>query len=266
MIALYLRETIQGNGVGSLIGLERLQFGSWRAQYRLWRENHSAFDKVLQFTDVSRPLVTHQRIHRIGGDYVNSFVHALSVEFREMPHQSWNILDTLSQGRNVDREDFQTVVKVFAKRSLFDHGGQIPMRGCNQADVNLMRTVAAEPLEFLLLQDPQQFRLKFQRDIANLVKKQRAFVGEFEPSRFLGDGAGKGSFFMAEKLTLKKSKRDCRAVQLHECLFTAIPQLMYRTRNQFFAGARLSQDQHTRIRRRYDRYHAQRRLQRWALS
>jgi hypothetical protein len=72
------------------------------------------------------------------------------------------------------------------------------MRGRDQSHVNLMRTVAAEPLEFLLLQDSQQFRLKFQRYIANFVKKQRAFVGKLEPSRFLGDGAGECSFFVAE--------------------------------------------------------------------
>jgi hypothetical protein len=68
------------------------------------------------------------------------------------------------------------------------------MRGCDQPHVDLMSTVAAKPLEFLLLQDAQQFRLKFQRNVANLVKKQRAFVGELEASRFLGDGACKCPF------------------------------------------------------------------------
>ena len=96
------------------------------------------------------------------------------------------------------------------------HRGQIAMRGRDQADVNLVRTVAAEPLEFLLLQDAQQFRLKFQRNVADLVKKERAFVGEFEPSRFLGDGAGERSFFVAEQLALEESKRDCGAIQFDE--------------------------------------------------
>src|SRR6202034_4944511 len=116
------------------------------------------------------------------------------------------------------------------------------MRGCDQADITLMRTVAAEPLEFLLLQHPQQFRLKFQRYIANLVKKQRAFVGELEPSRFLGNCACKCSFFVSEELTLQQSEGDRGTVQFHECLFVAPAQLMYRTSNEFFAGARLAQD------------------------
>jgi hypothetical protein len=40
---------------------------------------------------------------------------------------------------------------------------------------------------------------------------------------------------------------------------------VYRTRNKFFAGSRLSQDQHARIRRGHDRDQAQRGLQRRAL-
>src|ERR1700689_4510637 len=89
------------------------------------------------------------------------------------------------------------------------------------------RSVAAEALEFLLLKHPQQFRRKFQRYIANLVKKQRAFVGEFEPSRFLGDRACKGSFFMAEELTFEEAEGNRGTVQFYECLFAATAQLMY---------------------------------------
>src|SRR5215831_5469019 len=123
------------------------------------------------------------------------------------------------------------------------------MRRCDQPDVNLMCAIAAEPLEFLLLQNAEQFRLKFQRYIAHLVKKERSLVGKFEASGFLRYSAGKRSFFVAEQFTLEKSKRYCRAVQLHECLVPATDQVMYRTRNKLFAGSRLPQDQHTRIRR-----------------
>ena len=41
---------------------------------------------------------------------------------------------------------------------------------------------------------------------------------------------------------------------------------MCRSRDEFFAGSRLSQDQHARIRGRHDRHQAQRGLQRRALS
>jgi hypothetical protein len=75
-----------------------------------------------------------------------------------------------------------------------------------------VRTVTAEPLEFLLLQDAQQFRLEFQRDITDLIQKKRTLIREFEAPRLLRDGTGKRPFFMAEQLTLQKSERNCGAI------------------------------------------------------
>ena len=47
------------------------------------------------------------------------------------------------------------------------------MRRSDEPDVNLMSAVAAEPLKFLLLQNAQQFCLKFERDVAHFIQKQR---------------------------------------------------------------------------------------------
>ena len=89
----------------------------------------------------------------------------------------------------------------------------------------------SKPLEFLYLK--RRIRLKLQRYIADFVQKKRSFVSS-EASGFLRYSPGKRSFFVAEQLTLKKSKRDCRAVQLHECFFAATAQLMDPTRNRVF--------------------------------
>ena len=119
-----------------------------------------------------------------------------------------------------------------------------------------MRAVAAESLEFLLLQDAEQFRLQFQRYVADLVKKERALVCEFEASCFLRDRSGECSFFMTEQFTLQKSERDRGAIQFDKCPFPAAAQIVDCTRDEFFAGSRLAQDQHARIRGRYDGYQA----------
>src|SRR5215470_5246754 len=58
------------------------------------------------------------------------------------------------------------------------------MRGCDEADIDLVGAVTAEPLEFLFLENPEQLRLKFQRYIAYLVQKKGAFIGKFEASGF----------------------------------------------------------------------------------
>src|SRR5277367_1066372 len=91
----------------------------------------------------------------------------------------------------------------------------------DQADVDLVRTIAAEPFEFLFLQHAQQFRLKFQRDVADLIEEKRALVGEFKAPRLLRDGASKCSPFVAKQLTFEKPQRDGSAVQFDEGPFPA---------------------------------------------
>ena len=154
MISFYLCETVD-RSIWFSVRLERLQFGNWSAQYRLRRENYCASNKVLQFANVPGPVVSHQRLHRLRRDDVDSLVHAFGVECREMPHQPRNIFGALSERRNQNRKYFQTIVQIFAKDPLFYLSRQIPMRGGDQAYVNLMCTVASESLEFLLLQNAE---------------------------------------------------------------------------------------------------------------
>src|SRR6516165_7660594 len=128
-----------------------------------------------------------------------------------MPDQFRNVLDTLPQGRNVDREYFQPIVQILAKRRLLHHCEQITMGRSDQANVNPMRVIAPKSLEFLFLQDSQQLRLKLQGDIADFIKKKRAFIRQLKASGFSRNRSGECSFFMAEQLTFKKPKRDCGA-------------------------------------------------------
>src|SRR5262249_44677959 len=156
-------ETIDRNVQPLIVGKWH-QFGNWRPQYRLRRKNHRAFNKVLQFTDIAGPLVSHQRIHCVRGNCVNSFIHPLRVKSREMPHQSRDVVNAVAKSRDLNWKYLQPVVEVFAKRSFLDHGGQVAMRGSDQTNVNLVRAVTSEPLELLFLQNAKQLRLKFERN------------------------------------------------------------------------------------------------------
>ena len=115
------------------------------------------------------------------------------------------------------------------------------MRGCDQADINLVSAVAAESLEFLLLQDSQQFRLKFQRDVADFVQKERTLVRQFKASSLLRDRSGECSLFVSEQFTFQKPERDRCAVQFDKGSLPAAAQIVNGAGNQFFAGARLAQ-------------------------
>ena len=74
----------------------------------------------------------------------------------------------------------QAVVEVLAERAFADHAPQVAMRGRDDADVHFLRLRGAEPLERAFLQHAQELGLQVEREIADLVEKQRAAVGQLE--------------------------------------------------------------------------------------
>src|SRR5580693_532668 len=105
-----------------------------------------------------------------------------------------------------------------------------------------MSAVTTEPLKLPLLQNAQQFRLKFERDIADFVQKECALVRQFKASHFLSDRPSKRSFFMTEQLALQKPERDRGAIQFDEGAVAAGAQIVYRTGDQLLASSGLAQD------------------------
>src|SRR3954453_15573002 len=149
------------------------QLGGWCAQRGGRRENDRSLDEILQFPNVSWPGISNQGVHGLRRNFVDSLFHTAGVNLREMTNQYWNVLRPLAQRRNLNREYLQPVIQVVTKRSLFHHSRQIAMSCGDEPHIHLMSAVAAESLKFLLLQDAQQLRLKLERDVANLVEKER---------------------------------------------------------------------------------------------
>ena len=127
----------------------------------------------------------------------------------------------------------------------------------DQANVYLVRTVAAESLEFLFLQHPEQLCLKFQGNVSDFIKEEGAFVCEFETARFLRDGSSKCSPFVPEQLAFEEPKWDRRAIQFDESPVPSAAEIVDCARDELLTCSRLAQDQHARIRGRHDRYQMQ---------
>src|SRR5208283_403387 len=99
---------------------------------------------------------------------------------RKIVHQEWNILAPFAQRRDLNREDVESIKQILAELLVPNHGGKIAMRGGNQPHVHADRLGASQPLELLLLDGAQQFRLEFEADVADLIQKQRASVRQLE--------------------------------------------------------------------------------------
>ena len=120
--------------------------------------------------------------------------HALREALGEVARQCRDVVLCAAQRRDANQEDVEAVEQVAAERVVFDHAIEIAAGRGDDADVGVARARAAEALELALLQDAQQLRLDFERQVADFVEKQRAVVGELEPPDLGGGGAGERPF------------------------------------------------------------------------
>src|ERR1700733_2343383 len=100
----------------------------------------------------------------------------LRILVNEVPNKRRNVPGAIPQRRQADRKDTQAIAEVRAKLTILNHSRKVPIRRSYQANVHLNGASASQPLEFLLLQDTQQFRLELQRQVPGFVQEQRPLV------------------------------------------------------------------------------------------
>ena len=98
------------------------------------------------------------------------------------------------QAADRQRQHVQPVEQVFAERAVLHEVEQLAVGRGNDADVDLHRLAAADRLDGAFLQRAQQLYLRRQRQLADLVEKQRAAGGFDELAHVAFGGAGEGAF------------------------------------------------------------------------
>ncbi|GAB3484895.1 hypothetical protein GCM10027398_44490 [Azotobacter salinestris] len=134
-------------------------------------EDHRPLDDVLQFAHVARPVVAHQHAQGPRGD----------------------VGAALAQRRHGDGEDVEPVIEILAEAALLYHASQVVVGGGEDAQVDLVGEVTADPFEALLLEHPQQLGLHGQGQLADLVEKDGAAVGHLETPAPLVGRPGEGA-------------------------------------------------------------------------
>ena len=110
--------------------------------------------------------------------------------------------------------------------------------------MHVHRAQAAHRVNGALLQDTQQFDLHVQRQVADLIEKNRAAVGQLETSHAVGHGTRESAFAVAEKLAFEQILGNRRAIDGHKVAVLAQGLVMQGARHQFLAGAAFPGDQH----------------------
>ena len=121
-----------------------------------------------------------------------------------------------TEWRQLEWEHVQPVEQILPKAACADLFGQILVGGGNHANVDLARDVLADALVLPLLQHAQQLRLQIDRQIADLIEKNRAAIGDLEAAGPVAHGARERPAHVAEELALEHLARDGAAVDPHK--------------------------------------------------
>ena len=153
----------------------------------------------------------------------------------------------VAQRRHLEFDHVEAVIEVLAEPAGRHLLLQVAVGGDDDAHVHADRLLAADPLQFVLLEHAQQLGLHGRRGLADLVEEQGAAVGLDEAALAAAVGAGEGAPLVAEQLGFEQGFGERGTVHLDKR--PAAPQtLVVQGRgHQFLAGAGLAVDEHGRL-------------------
>src|SRR5690348_11055411 len=200
----------------------------------VFRQNGSAFDGVLQFTDISRPRIAAKSAERLYRQTKRRLAKFAAEAFEEMFGEKNYVIAAFAQWWNCYGDGRNAEVEILTKCFLRDSGLQVFVRGDKNADVNVDGLRAADALEAAFLENAQQLALDRKRQFADFVEKNRAAMGEFEFADFTRSRAGVCATFVAEKFIFDEAFGNGGAIQGDEGIFAALAQVMQGAREQLF--------------------------------
>ena len=118
------------------------------------------------------------------------------------------------------------------------------MRGRDQPHVGADGLIAADALERLLLEQPEDLGLEGQRHVADLVEKKGSPVALLELADAAPVGSGEGALLVPEQLAFQQILGDGGAIQRQERHLGSGAVSIDGTGDQFLAGAALAGDEY----------------------
>src|SRR3954468_4442962 len=160
----------------------------------------------------------------------------------ESAEKRHDVLGTLPQRRDPEREDGEPVIQIFPEATFLGCLPQIAVRRGKDAHVDADRQRATEAGDFPLLEDAEELRLQIKRQFANLVEEERSFLRLLEAAGASRGRARVGALLRPEQLALEELRWNRGAVHRHEAALATRRQVE-RARHALLAGARLALDE-----------------------
>ena len=162
----------------------------------------------------------------------------------KMCRQGGNVLNSVTQRRQAQTDDVQTMVEVLSKLSALDAFFQILVRRGNDANISLNGLVTAYAVKVPVGEYTQKPSLQLHRHIADFIQKERAALGLLKAAQTRGHRSGERAFFVAEQFTFEQFSRDGRHVDRNVRGAATAAVLPNGTRNDLLARSGLSSEQH----------------------
>jgi hypothetical protein len=124
--------------------------------------------------------------HRRPGDARNRTIQPPRTLSDEVQHQRRDVLGTLTERRDFDREYAEPVEEVLSEAASLDLLLQVAIGRGDDPDIHPARPGLAEALELTLLQHAQQFCLHGHGHLADLVEEERAAISQVEAAGPVG--------------------------------------------------------------------------------
>jgi hypothetical protein len=210
-------------------------------------EHRGAFERVLELAHVPGPVVRAEEVHRLATDGEILSEIFLRKEFEEVVYQERDIFAAVLQVRKPDLYHVEPVIEVAAE-AVFIHGfSELLLCRGEQSYVDDPALLAADGFYLPVLYHAEQFGLKGEWHLGDLVEQQCAAVGRLQQSPVRFDGAGEGALLVAEQLAFEERLGDGAAVYRHERLVAAHAVVVYRSGDHLFAGAAAAGDEYAGV-------------------
>ena len=165
-----------------------------------------------------------------------------------MVEQEKRVVRSLAEGRQLDGHDLQPVVEVLAEAAPLDLVVKVLVRGADEADVHNPRARLADAADLFLLEDAEELGLEGQRQISDLVEKERAAGGLFDKADLVPHRPGERAPGVAEELAFEERLRDGGAIDGDERPAASAARVMNGLRRELFARAALAGDEDRSVR------------------
>src|SRR5262245_15284459 len=157
----------------------------------------------------------------------------------KVPRELEDVGTPLSERWHSDVDAAQAIEQIRSKQLPLDQSGETSVRGGDDSHVNTAGRMAADPLNRQILNGSEQLRLRRERQVRDLVEKQRAAVGVFELPAPAANARGR-ALLDAEQLRLEQRFDERRTVDRDERSMATAADVVDLASDQFLADARFA--------------------------